>query len=181
MLDDYYITLEVSGDGTAMVQQTFALGDPNVPFLRGDRSQMSTAFQIADLNDRGAEFTVEFVGTLLLLLLPPRFPVLSKYSQLHPDQERIKELNQPRLDVSTVRIPTRPAHLRTRVACMPDRLLIQRYDATSATAEFASVLSLPRLALSGPQGAIQRVGTTLLNELAALHRDVFAPFPALHV
>lgn len=162
-----YLTLGVAAEQDDLVLQTY---------LSTGKLMPGATFGLAEIEAWNAGEAVRYVGIMVLAAVS----VMSPAMQRHPYHHLLRENVERRPD--TVRYgaaPARPVQLRAILAPEPDRLLIQRCSNPAVADATLQKLLLARLVLSGPAASVRTVGTTVLGELAAMHPDVFARYPAL--
>lgn len=156
-----HVTCSVAADdaGTIVLQA----------FMR-NRRILSCTFPMAEVAACGSKDASRCVGAMLFAALSGSSPTLQQYPRLLAiDVPR--QLGRATMDSP----PTRSAHLRISIATDPNCLILQRCTQPNVADSTVVPLSLARLALAGPDPA----GHALLGALAALHPDIFVPFPEL--
>lgn len=160
---------------SSRIHITFSIADADAgtvvlqAFLGSGRFH-STTFPLAEVAACGPIDAPRMVGVLLLSALSEGGAALKRYPRLI-DMRPPRQFEHAKIEAP----PTRPTHLRARIATDPDRLLLQRCTHPTAADATVATLLLAQLALTGPDAA----GRALLNALEALHPDAFAPFPEL--
>lgn len=163
-----YISLGISPNAEGIVMQPVVDAGYQRPFFA-----FIVAF--ADLDSRGRPGAIDLMGTMLLRGMKAYFPVIHTFADaLIPD--RAKPL--------TVQLPDhsgskRELHLRIHAIDEDRSVVIRRFKADDPFGIDMPPLMLEPLMAIGPEAVADVVGARLLAELAALHPDVFAPFPAL--
>ncbi len=154
--DTTYVSLGISPNADGIVWQTL---------YSGQRPHFSFVVAFADVDSR-------FMGILLLTGLKAYFPMIDTLADaLIPDS--VKPVTVPMDDYSGRK---RDLHLRIYVISEARSLVIRRFNKHEHTGAPARQVMLGPLMEFGPEAVVDFVGQALLDELTAMHPDVFAHY-----
>ncbi len=163
-----YFSVGVSPDAESFVMQTFVPDTSPWPCVVYTGS-------LSELLKRGRAEANRIIGCLALRFMTVHFPVVNLLSEsLIPAITFEPLVFDPSRDRSGAK---RPLHLRIHAETHERILTFRRFS----TDEFMSrdiQTSLSSLIDLGPEAAADRVGSTILAELSAVHPDVFSAYPA---
>ncbi len=169
--DNWHISLGISPNSDGIVIQPFVLDGFNA------RHRPCFAFIIAfaDLERRGYAGAIDLVGAVLLNVMSAFFPLIEREAaSLIPKGQRQLDVILPDHSGSK-----RALHLRVYTVNEDRSIAIRRFNNDDEIGgDRASVLLDPLLA-AGPQAATDFVGAMVLAELADMHPDAIAPYPAI--
>jgi len=164
-----YVSLGLSDDGSTLVDEF------NMP-LSGRRG-LANLMPLTTLIAHPRAFTDEWLGAFILLRIAILFKDACAHYPVRPTEAQMKRLCE-RLQIHALgKLPTRPEHVRLFIDTATNRLQVTREQPTGTV--LAASLLLAALALSGRDAAARTVGHCVLDQMAVLHPDAFAPFPAL--
>ncbi len=168
-----YISLGISPNADALVLQAINR-DSNLP---SGFSTFAHTISIAELDSFGHADAVGTIGQFALRSMSAYYPVISVFADALIPRYNGKLLTIEPPDHSGSK---RDRHLRIKAIVHKEKsVVIGRFNNDDAAGADPAPLMLDTLMELGPEGATELVGATLLENLVALHADVFASFPAL--
>ncbi len=168
--DTTYISLGISPSADAIVLQ------PVIPDGTGLTFFAST-ISIAELESFGRAGAISVLGGFTLTAMRSYYPIINIYADALIPPVIGKRLAVQPPDHSGSK---REHHLRIRAVVHEEKgVVIRRFSDDDEAGGDPGPLLLDTLMELGPAGASDYVGTMLLEELAALHPEVFAEFPRL--
>lgn len=166
--DGTYLSIGISPGADTFVMQQFI---PDDPPWRG----FAYTGSIAELDSRGRAESIRIFGCLALCSMKAYFPVINIFAEsLIPAISFAPLSFDPARDRSGSK---RQLHLRIHAIDRDCSLVIRRFSSDDAIGNDTPVMLEP-LMVAGPDAVADFIGMTLLAELAAMHQDVFAQFPA---
>lgn len=164
-----YVSIGLSDDGSTLVDE-FVMPPSG-------RRGLANLMPLTTLIAHPRAFTDEWLGAFILLRIAILFKDACAHYPVRPTEDQMKRLCEQQQIHALGKLPIRPEHLRLFIDTAPDRLQVTRERPTGTV--LAASFLLASLALSGKDAAARIVGQCVLDQLAALHPDAFAPFPAL--
>ncbi len=172
-ISNKYISLGISPDADAIVLQRI---NPDADLPAGFTGFAFT-ISLAELDSFGRADATGKIGRLTLSAMRVEDPVISEFADalISPISGRPFAVEVPDHSGSK-----RGCHLRVKCVAFGEKsVLIERFHHDDAAGGDPAPLLLDTLIALGPQRATDRVGAALLDELAALHPEVFARFSGL--